>query len=306
MIERVDNNILFLEKILETREFTAQIKLDTTLQYQETYTLPESDEYKLHSRNLLTVFEGELGDVAVNSGFPMRETTVEFYQNGIHGSAFKRRRDVTEYGTAAVITVVYDVPISESSDLTELENEILSATTTAVNTAIANSDGTYVSPDAVASVTGSLQEAEPTEDELTEDEVKCDGMYDGDANSGCFTLNDHGECIITNPSCQSLTCTNTHMTGSFRADLINKDDQFSDARDEPLFVNGVDCGLDFIWYSDDTGEIKFEIELGSCGMLAESIDGNIKLGCSSENFEDNILSLILIYLSFNYRIRLTP
>ena len=253
---------------------STQIETTTNIEYDDALLDPTSPEYKLAAANIRDVFLPSIQAMALGLGWSVDEIIVKF---AWVFRGLRRRRSEGTDGTDVTITAVINVPVSDSTDLTELTKTIVSSTTTAVNEAIANSDGSIISTDAVAFVSTTPEE-----------EITCDGIYDGDANSGCFTLTDDGECIISNPSCQSLTCTNTHMTGSFRADLISKDDQFSDARDEPLFVNGVDCGIDFIWYSDDTGDVKFEIELGSCGMLAESVDGNIKLGCLSEKLENLI------------------
>ena len=257
-----------------TESVSTQIETTTNIEYDDALLDPTSQEYQVAAANIKNIFQTTLQLMASALDISFEEMTVKFME--LLGSGRKRRKRRST-GTAAIITAVFNVPVSELTDLTELKDNIVSSTTSAANEAIANSDGSFINTDAVASVSTTPKE-----------EVTCDGIYDGDANSGCFTLNDDGECIISNPSCQSLTCTNTHMTGSFRANLISKDDQHSNARDGPLFVNGLDCGLDFIWYSDDTGDIKFEIELGSCGMLAESVDGNIKLGCLSEKLENLI------------------
>ena len=86
------------------------------------------------------------------------------------------------------------------------------------------------------------------EREVEPEPVTCDGIYDGDETSGCFTLTDEGECIISNPTCQSLICTDTHMTGSFRASLIGLDSNPG----TPSIVNNAACNS--VTY-DDTLDI---------------------------------------------------
>ena len=100
--------------------------------------------------------------------------------------------------------------------------------------------------------------------------TKCGDMYNGDPTSGCFTLNDDDECVITNPACQLLTCSETRMTGFFRADVIG----LTSAPATSGLVNDAACTG--VSYNGADNTIQFDIQLGDCGMDAESIDGLIR------------------------------
>lgn len=250
--------------VTKTVEVSTSIEVATTIEYSAELSDPSSTEYATQSQKIKDIFQSDLEEVAKNNDMTLNSVKVKFTQ----GTSRRKRRSTS---TDTSITAVYSKTVSESTDLSELEDTLVKSTSSAATKAISNSAGTYINTDAVPAVSSLVVDSSPA----TKEEEKCDGMYDGDSNSGCFTLNSDGKCIISNPSCQSLMCTDTHMKGFFRGDLIGVDSK----PQTPALVNNAACSD--VTYNDELDIIEFEIALGDCGMNAESIDGNIKLGYSA-------------------------
>ena len=141
---------------MKTRTVTAEIKMATMIEFSEILLDTSSEEYRTASQNIKDVFQTDLDDMAGTIGLTLESLSVLF-QKSVGGNDKHRQRRST--GTDAIITAVYTVPESKSTNLAKFEDEILSATTTAANTAILNSAGTFISTDAVASVLISTEEA---------------------------------------------------------------------------------------------------------------------------------------------------
>ena len=157
------------------------MKMTTLIEFSEALTNPSSEEYRIAAENIKAVFGAELEKIAKSLGMILESITVLFEEG--QDSDGRRRRSTS---TEAVITSVYSVPISESTDLTQLENDVTSSTTTAANAAIANSGGDFISSDAVITLAM----------EITTDEETIEGMYEKDLYYGSFTQNKDVELIF--------------------------------------------------------------------------------------------------------------
>ena len=89
----------------------------------------------------------------------------------------------------------------------------------------------------------------------------------------CSTANAEGECVLNeDANCYALECNDTNMIGQISADILGTADALDD-----ITVNGESCSG--VTYVADDNSYHFDIALGDCNMLAESVDDNIKLGC---------------------------
>ena len=119
------------------------------LDFSAALTDPSSEEYQIAAENIKALFGGEMENMADIMGAILEKLEVLFEEGSDNSSSGRKRRATS---TEAVITSVFSVPISESTDLSKLENDVMSSTATAGNAAIANSDGTFISPDAEITV----------------------------------------------------------------------------------------------------------------------------------------------------------
>ena len=137
--------------ILEPEEaeiinMVAEVTIATMIEFIEALTDTSSDEYRVAADNIKAIFQEEFENVARLHGLTLDSLWVVFSE----GSGGQRKRRSTTGTADAAITVVFDAPVLQSTDRTELGNEITSSVQTAANAAISNSDGTFISPDAVA------------------------------------------------------------------------------------------------------------------------------------------------------------
>ena len=137
-----------------TATLTSDMKMATMIEFSEALTDPSSEEYKLAAENIRGVFGAEMENMAEVMGAILERMEVLFEE----GSSFRRRRRGSS--TEAVITSVFSVTISESTDLTQLENDVISSSTSAANAAIASSGGAFISADAVITVSVGIETAE--------------------------------------------------------------------------------------------------------------------------------------------------
>ena len=166
--------------ILEPEEaeiinMVAEVTIATMIEFIEALTDTSSDEYKVAADNIKAIFQEEFENVARLHGLTLDSLWVVFSE----GSGGQRKRRSTTGTADAAITVVFDAPVLQSTDRTELGNEITSSVQTAANAAISNSDGTFISPDAVAALC---------------DGQNCQGMYMKDANYGSISHIEDVKC----------------------------------------------------------------------------------------------------------------
>ena len=98
----------------------------------------------------------------------------------------------------------------------------------------------------------------------------CPSEYDGsDQETGCWTFDTNSEtCILSNPSCASLTCGVESMVGSMRPLLFGttSHDSFG------LQVNGQTCtGLG---YNTEAEVFDIDTILFDCNMAVQTITAN--------------------------------
>ena len=158
-----------IEQIVAT--LSSEMKMTTMIEFSEALTDPSSDEYRLAAENIRGVFGTEMENMAEIMGASLERMEVIFEEGTDNSSNGRRRRGTS---TEAVITSVFSVTITESTDLTQLENDVISSTTTAANNAIANSGGAFISPDAVITLSVGI----------TTDEETPEGMYKKDPHDG--------------------------------------------------------------------------------------------------------------------------
>ena len=116
---------------------SSKIEVATEIVYLAALSNTSSAEYKTQSQNIEKIFQSELKTVATDNGMTLDSVTVLFTE-----STSRRNRRSTTSDT--IITAVYSTNAFEFKNLTSLEVIITSLVTTAAETAISNSAGTYV------------------------------------------------------------------------------------------------------------------------------------------------------------------
>merc|ERR1712130_228466 len=146
---------------------TSTIEVETVVTYEDDLADTSSDAYATASDAITDLFESDIESAADDNDLSVESMTVTFAE----GSARRRRRDTT---ATATIEVVLTGSVSTGTDLDTLESTVDSAVTTAAETAVSNSDGTYVDSSASVSVVTAIDddttttEAAPTEAATTE------------------------------------------------------------------------------------------------------------------------------------------
>ena len=156
-----------------TATLTSEMKMTTMIEFSDALTDPSSEEYQLAAENIRGVFGAEMQNMAEIMGAILERMEVLFEEGSDNSSHSRRRRGTS---TDAVVTSVFSLPISESTDLTQLEKDVMSSTTTAANAAIANSGGAFISADAVITLSVGI----------TTDQETTGGMYEKVPHDGIF------------------------------------------------------------------------------------------------------------------------
>lgn len=124
------------------------ISVNTLILYSVDLLDTSSAEYTTQSANIRAIFEADLKTVASDKSMTFESTTVIFIENS--GS------------TDCTVDVLYTVSLPESEDLSAYAIDVNNSVGTAVNTAIASSDGTYMSTTAKPVVSSSAVAAKTT------------------------------------------------------------------------------------------------------------------------------------------------
>ena len=126
------------------------ISVATTIEYSAALNDTASPEYATHSQIIRNIFQSDLEAVAKTTGMMLESITIAFSQS----TSQRNRRSIS---TDVTITAVYAITVSQSTDVYSFEDSVLSSTTSAASNAILNSDGLYMSTNAVASVSSTAR-----------------------------------------------------------------------------------------------------------------------------------------------------